>query len=292
MIHTKGIGSRIFDGANYLFLLMITLLTFIPFYYILVASLSPIKQVLTSSIILWPEEFTFDAYKLILSTPAFIRALFFTIYITAAGTVINMLFSTSLAYTLSKKRFRGRRVILMMILFSMLFNGGMIPTFLVVKGMGMIDSIWALLIPGAISAFNLIILKNFFMNIPEALEESARIDGCSNLGVLFRIVLPLSLPALATFTMFYAVGNWNQFFAAIIYENSSKFWTLQVVLRQLVIVGDTTGYGQTVDDLNKAVFPETLKYAAIIIATVPILMVYPFLQKYFTKGVLLGSVKE
>ncbi|SFM17702.1 putative aldouronate transport system permease protein [Paenibacillus sp. 1_12] len=292
MIHNKGLGSRIFDGFNYIFLMVVTLLTFIPFYYVLVASLSPVKQVLTSNIILWPDEFTLDAYHMIMSNPSFVRALLFTLYITVTGTLTNMLFTTSLAYTLSKKRFRGRRVILILVIFSMLFSGGMIPTFLVVKGLGMLNTIWALLIPGAISAFNLIILKNFFLSIPESLEESARIDGCSNFGVLFRIVLPLSLPALATFTMFYAVGNWNQFFAPIIYENNSKFWTLQVVLRQLVIVGDTTGYGQTVDDFNKAAFPETLKYAAIIVATVPILLIYPFLQKYFTKGVLLGSIKE
>jgi putative aldouronate transport system permease protein len=292
MIRNQGAGSRIFDCANYLLLFLIALLTFAPFYYVLVASFSPIKQVLTESVIVWPEKFAFDAYDLILSTPAFVRALFFTLFITAAGTFVNMLFTSTLAYALSKKRFRGRKHILMLIVFSMLFSGGMIPTFLVVKGLGMINTIWALLIPGAISAFNLIVLKNFFAGIPEALEESARMDGCSNFGVLLRIALPLSLPALASFTLFYAVGNWNQFFAPIIYENNSRYWTVQVVLRQLVIIGDIQGYGQVVDDSNRAVFPETLKYAAIVIATLPILMIYPFLQKYFVKGVMLGSVKE
>lgn len=292
MIRGHSWGSRIFDGLNYMILTLITIVTFVPFYYVFVASLSPVKQVLTSSIILWPEQFTLDAYHLILSNDAFVRSLLFTIFITIAGTAVNMLFTTSLAYPLSKKRFQGRGAVLMMVVFSMLFSGGMIPTYLVVKELGMLNTIWALLIPGAVSAFNLIILKNFFMSIPESLEESARMDGCRNFGVLFRIVLPLSMPALATFTLFYSVGNWNQFFAPIIYENNSRYWTLQVVLRQLVIIGDTTGYGQAADDFDKAVFPETLKYAAIIIATIPIVLIYPFLQKYFTKGVLLGSIKE
>jgi putative aldouronate transport system permease protein len=292
MIRARGVGSRVFDGVNYLLLFIIALLTFIPFYYVIVASMSPIKQVLTDSIILWPEEFTFTAYHMILNTPSFVRALFFTIFITVAGTFVNMLLTSSLGYSLSKKRFHARKVILMLIVFSMMFSGGLIPTYLVIKGLGMINTFWALMIPGAISAFNLIVLKNFFASIPEALEESAKIDGCSNFGIFLRIVLPLSLPALASFTLFYAVGNWNQFFGPIMYENNSRFWTIQVVLRQLVIIGDSTGYGQVVDDSNKAAFPETLKYAAIVVATLPILMIYPFLQKYFVKGVLLGSVKE
>ncbi|TVY11750.1 carbohydrate ABC transporter permease [Paenibacillus cremeus] len=291
MIRNRGAASRVFDGANYVILAILALVTFLPFYYVIVASMSPIKQVLTESVILWPEKFDFTAYHMILTTPSFIRALFFTIYVTVIGTFINMLLTATLSYSLSKKRFRARKVILMLIVFSMMFSGGLIPTYLVVKGMGMINTFWALVIPGAISAFNLIVLKNFFASIPEALEESARIDGCSNTGIFVRIVLPLSLPALASFTLFYAVGNWNQFFAPIMYENNSRFWTVQVVLRQLVIIGDSTGYGQT-DDSNKTAFPETLKYAAIIVATLPILLFYPFLQKYFVKGVMLGSVKE
>jgi putative aldouronate transport system permease protein len=292
MIRNRGVGSRIFDSANYLILFFVALVTFIPFYYVIVASVSPIKQVLTESIILWPEKFTFTSYHMILTTPSFVRALLFTIFITVVGTAINMLFTSTLGYSLSKKRFRARKTILMLIVFSMMFSGGLIPTYLVVKQLGMINSFWALMLPGAISAFNLIVLKNFFASIPEALEDSARIDGCSNFGIFVRIALPLSLPALASFTLFYAVGNWNQFFAAIMYMNNSRYWTLQVVLRQLVIIGDSTGYGQVLDDASKTAFPETLKYAAIVVATLPILMVYPFLQKYFVKGVLMGSVKE
>lgn len=292
MIRNRGVSGRIFDGANYLSLFLVAVITFIPFYYVIVASLSPIKQVLTESIILWPEKFTLTSYQMILTTPSFVRALLFTIFITVVGTAINMLFTSTLGYSLSKKRFRARRSILMLIVFSMMFSGGLIPTYLVVKQLGMINSLWALMLPGAISAFNLIVLKNFFASIPQALEDSARIDGCSNFGIFMRIALPLSLPALASFTLFYAVGNWNQFFAAIMYMNNSRYWTLQVVLRQLVIIGDSTGYGQVIDDANKTAFPETLKYAAIVVATLPILMVYPFLQKYFVQGVLMGSVKE
>jgi putative aldouronate transport system permease protein len=162
---------------------------------------------------------------------------------------------------------------------------------MIVKATGLLNSIWALILPNAISAFNLIIMKNFFQSIPEELEEAAKIDGCRNLGTLFRIVLPLSMPALATFTLFYAVGHWNQFFLAVMYITDSDLWPVQVVLRQMIMEGNTQDFEQQLDTLQIQVLPATIKMAAIIVATVPILFVYPFLQKHFAKGVLLGSVK-
>jgi putative aldouronate transport system permease protein len=180
---------------------------------------------------------------------------------------------------------------MLMVLFTMLFSGGMIPTFLVVKTLGLLNSYWALILPGAISAFNLIILKNFFQQLPEGLEESAKIDGCGDLGLLFRIVLPLSLPALATFAMFYSVGHWNTFFSAILYINDSTKWPIQVLLRQIVILSQG-GIGDSAQFESNFVPPsETIKMATIVVSTVPILLVYPFLQKHFAKGVLLGSIK-
>jgi len=186
---------------------------------------------------------------------------------------------------------KGRSVILFLILFTMLFSGGMIPSFLVVKELGLLNSFWSVIIPAGISAFNLIILKNFFQGIPEALEESARIDGCSNTGALFRIVLPLSMPAIATFTLFYSVGHWNQFFTSIMYVTDSSLWPIQVILRQMIIEGSVEEFKAAIADGNIQTMPTTIQMAAIVVATIPILLVYPFLQKHFAKGVMLGSVK-
>ncbi|MDQ1913475.1 carbohydrate ABC transporter permease [Paenibacillus sp. GD4] len=289
MHYKPSFGSRLFDTANVLILALFSLITLFPFLYIMATSLAPLQQVLRGGVILWPEKVTWDAYQTIFGNTHFVRSLYTTVFITVLGTLTNLLFTVFMAYPLAKKRLKGREVILFLVVFSILFSGGMIPTYMVVKGTGLINTLWALIIPGAISAFNLIILKNFFQSIPEELEEAARIDGCKNLGVLSRIVLPLSLPALATFTLFYAVGHWNQFFAAIMYVTKSSLWPIQVVLRQMIIEGSTQEFEVAMGELK--IIPTTIKMAAIIVATVPILFVYPFLQKHFAKGVLLGSVK-
>ncbi|MCS7458669.1 carbohydrate ABC transporter permease [Paenibacillus doosanensis] len=289
-MHTKPTwGSRLFDAANTLFLIACSLITLFPFLYILATSLAPLQQVLRGGVILWPETFTWDAYRTIFSNTHFVRSLYTTFFITVVGTFTNLLLTTFMAYPLAKKRLKGRGVILFLVVFSILFNGGLIPSYMIVKSLGLINTVWSLIIPGAISAFNLIIMKNFFQAIPEELEEAARIDGCKNWGVLFRIVLPLSMPALATFTLFYAVGHWNQFFAAVMYVTKPNLWPIQVVLRQMIIEGSTQDFEVAMGELK--IIPTTIKMAAIIVATVPILFVYPFLQKHFAKGVLLGSVK-
>ncbi|MFH5184964.1 carbohydrate ABC transporter permease [Paenibacillus sp. TAB 01] len=283
------LGSRAFDTANLIVLTLCAFITLFPFIYIMATSLAPLQQVLRGGVILWPEQVTWDAYTTIFSNAHFVRSLYTTFFITVVGTLTNLLFTTFMAYPLAKKRLKGRRIILFLVVFSILFSGGLIPSYMIVKSLGMINTVWSLIVPGAISAFNLIIMKNFFQSIPEELEEAARIDGCKNLGVLFRIVLPLSMPALATFTLFYAVGHWNQFFAAVIYVTKSNLWPIQVVLRQMIIEGSTQEFEQAMGELK--IIPTTIKMAAIIVATVPILFVYPFLQKHFAKGVLLGSVK-
>lgn len=284
--------SKLFNVINILLMLVLGLSTLFPFIYILATSLSPIEQVLRGGVILWPERFTWDAYKLILSNDNFLRSVYVTTLVTVIGTFTNLALTAFMAYPLSKKGLNGRRTIMLMVVFSMLFSGGMIPTYIVVKETGLLNSIWSLILPGAISAFNLIILKNFFQNIPDELEEAARIDGCRNFGVLFRIVLPLSMPALATFTLFYAVGNWNQFFNAVLYITKPSLWTVQVFLRQMIFQGSTQDVLSQAGLASEAqIVPTTIQMAAIIVATVPILIVYPFLQKHFAKGVLLGSVK-
>jgi putative aldouronate transport system permease protein len=292
MMINKSIGSRIFDGFNYSFLLLFALVTIVPFIYIVSVSFAEPQEVLRRGFILFPTSFSLEGYQYIFSTSTIVNSLFVTVGITVVGTFINLMFTSLLAYPLSRQDFDGRKLCMMLIVFTMLFNGGILPTFLVVKSLGMLNSYWSLLIPNAISAFNLIVVVSFFRQLPEGLEEAAKIDGCSDLGLLFRIVLPLSAPVLATFALFYAVGHWNTFFSAILYINDSKMWPIQVWLRQIVIlsqggIGDSTQFDQ-----NYVAPPsQIIKMAVIVISTVPILIVYPFLQKHFAKGVMLGSVK-
>ncbi|MGQ7890221.1 carbohydrate ABC transporter permease [Paenibacillus sp. WC2504] len=288
----KSIGSRIFDGFNYTFLTLFALVTLLPFIYIISVSFAEPEEVLRRGFILFPTSFSLEGYRYIFSTQTIVNSLFVTIGITVVGTFINLLFTSLLAYPLSRQDFEGRKLFMMLIVFTMLFHGGILPTFLVVKALGMLNSYWSLLIPNAISAFNLIVVVSFFRQLPEGLEEAAKIDGCSDVGLLFRIVLPLSTPVLATFALFYAVGHWNTFFNAIMYINDSKMWPIQVWLRQIVIlsqggIGDSTQFDQ-----NYIAPPsQIIKMAVIVISTVPILLVYPFLQKHFAKGVMIGSVK-
>lgn len=285
-------GSRIFDYLNIVLLSVFALLTVLPFIYVIAGSFATQKELLTRGFILFPTEFTLDAYKYIFSTPTLVKSLFVTIYITLFGTLINIFLTCLMAYPLARKDMDFRRPILMLIVFTMLFSGGMIPTFLVVKQLGMINTYWSLLIPGAISAFNLIIIRNFFQQLPESLEESAKIDGCNDLSVFFRIVIPLSMPAIATFSLFYAVGHWNTYFNAVLYINDNTKWPIQVLLRQFVILASGGIGDSTVMEADYVAPPEqSLKMAVIVVSTLPILLVYPFLQKHFAKGVLLGSVK-
>ncbi|MEK3787201.1 MULTISPECIES: carbohydrate ABC transporter permease [Paenibacillus] len=285
-------GSRIFDYLNITLLSAFALLTVLPFIYVIAGSFATQKELLTRGFILFPTEFSLDAYKYIFSTPTLVKSLFVTIYITLFGTLINIFLTCLMAYPLARKDMDFRRPILMLIVFTMLFSGGMIPTFLVVKQLGMINTYWSLLIPGAISAFNLIIIRNFFQQLPESLEESAKIDGCNDLSVFFRIVIPLSMPAIATFSLFYAVGHWNTYFNAVLYINDNTKWPIQVLLRQFVILASGGIGDSTAMEADYVAPPEqSLKMAVIVVSTLPILLVYPFLQKHFAKGVLLGSVK-
>ncbi len=292
MVQDKSIGNRIFDTANVIVLGVFALVTVIPFLYVIAGSFATQHELLERGFILFPTEFSLSAYEFIFSTSTLVRSLLVTIFITVVGTLINLIFTCLMAYPMARRDLDFRKPIQLMVIFTMLFSGGMIPTFLVVKNLHMIDTYWALLLPGAISAFNLIIIRSFFQQLPDGLEESAKIDGASDPGILLKIVLPLSMPVLATFSLFYAVGHWNTFFSAVLYINDSTKWPIQVLLRQIVILsqggslGDTTAFEQDFVPPDQAV-----KMAVIVISTIPILVVYPFLQKHFAKGVLLGSVK-
>ncbi|WP_168120414.1 carbohydrate ABC transporter permease [Paenibacillus sp. HB172176] len=284
--------SRIFDVSLAIVLAIFAMLSFIPFLYVVAASFTSSAELLRKGFVLFPTSFSLDGYRYIFSTSTITRSLCVTIILAVVGTLINLFATVLMAYPLARKDLAGRRFLMLMIVFTLIFSGGMIPTYLVVKSLHLLDSYWSLVLPGLINAFNLIVLKNFFQQLPEGLEESARIDGCSDYGVLFRIVLPLSGSALATFGLFYAVGHWNTFFNAILYMNDAHKWPIQVWLRQIIILSQGgIGDSQNFDDSFIVPPPAIIKMAVIVISTVPILLVYPFLQRHFAKGVLLGSVK-
>ncbi|MCY8918366.1 carbohydrate ABC transporter permease [Bacillus atrophaeus] len=283
-------AGRVFDVCNILFLGGVGAITILPFFYIIAGSFATEAELAQRSFFIFPKTFTLDAYRYVFSTPTFIRSMGVSIFITVVGTAVQLFFTFTMAYPLAKRHVKGRNLLLNLVIFSMLFSGGMIPTYIVVKSLGLLDSYWALILPMAINPFNLIIIKNFFQQLPRELEESAKIDGCSEIGVFWRIALPLSKPVIATFALFYAVGIWNDFFHALLYINDSAKWPLQMVLRQVTILSDLTAANG--DMVQNTVPPEQgIKLAVIVIATIPILAVYPFLQKHFAKGILIGSVK-
>jgi len=288
----RTVPGTIFDVTNYLFLAAFGIAAVLPFIYVIAGSFASDTELTQRSVFLIPETVTTAAYKFIFSTDTILKSIWVSIYITVVGTVINLFFTVTMAYPLARRSLMGRNLVLNMVIFSMLFGGGLIPTYLVIRELGMLDTLWALMIPGAISAFNLIIVKNFFQELPPELEEAAKIDGCTELGLLWKIVLPLSKPVLATFTLFYAVGHWNNFFSALLYINDPSKWPLQVMLRQIVLLSQAAAGDLNSMDPNFVKPPDqSIKMAVIVVGTIPILLVYPFLQKHFAKGVLIGSVK-
>ncbi|GIO98080.1 putative ABC transporter permease protein YtcP [Paenibacillus lautus] len=291
MVQDKTISSRIFDIVNYTLLLIIGLVTILPFLHVIAGSFTTVTELAQKQFVLFPTVWSLDAYKYVFSTNTVFRSLGVSVGVTFLGTLFSMLLTCLMAYGLSRRDLDGRNFIMFMVLFTMLFSGGMIPTFLVVKEMGLIDTYAALIVPTAINAFNLIIMRNFFQNLPEGLEESAKIDGAGDWGILFRIVIPLSMPAIATISLFYAVTYWNTYMSAILYLNDATKWPVQVILRQIVILA--SGLAADTSGMDEFVRPpeQTVKMAVIVIATLPILCVYPFLQKHFAKGALLGSIK-
>ena len=289
-IKRRSVGDIIANVVIYILLTLIAVIMVIPFIYVIAASFATEAEIQTRPIFFIPDSPTLDAYARIfdmndMGTRVF-HSLLISVCVTAIGTFINLFFTTTMAYGLSRTNLIGKKPLLNMVLFTMVFGGGMIPLFLVVKGLGMYDTYAALILPGAISAYNMIIVRNFFMELPRELEEAASIDGCSDIGIFIKIALPLSLPCLATFGLFYAVGHWNNYCGALLYlEDSTKF-PFQLVLRNIVM---QTAETQT--DPNALIPEDTLKMAVIVIGTVPILIVYPFLQKHFAAGVMVGAVK-
>lgn len=283
------LGSRLFNLVNYGLLLLIALACLIPFVNVVASSFASTEEVVRKKLVLFPTTFSLDAYRYIFSTPTIFKGLGVSAGTTLVGTLVSMVLTVLMAYGLSRKYLAGRNSINFIVVLSMLFSGGMIPTFLVVKSVGLINSYWSLIIPVAINAFNLIIMRNFFQALPESLEESAKIDGANDFGILWKIMLPLALPSIATISLFYGVTYWNTYMNAILYLNDSEKWPLQILLRQIVIVSSgMQGENTSVDVIPPA---QTIKMAVIVVATVPMLAAYPVVQKHFTKGALLGAVK-
>ncbi|QHW31427.1 carbohydrate ABC transporter permease [Paenibacillus rhizovicinus] len=290
----RTLSDRIADGINLFLLLLLAFVMIFPFYYIIAVSFSSYEEYVNTELLLFPKTWVLDAYRFIFDSKEFIRSIGVTVYITIVGSVVSLLLTSTMAFALTR-RLWGQRFYLFLVLFTFIFGAGMIPTYLIVKATGLIDSYWSLIIPDAIGSFNLIVMRQFFLSIPEELNEAAVIDGANDLQIFTRIILPLSKPALAAFGLFYAVSQWNTYFTAILYLNDPAKWTVQVILRQIVILDDATNtLASAARDAAQSAHlppPETIGMAAIILATVPILIVYPFLQKHFAKGVMLGSVK-
>ena len=263
----KTVGDHVFNAITYIVMTFVLVVTLYPFWYVVVGSVSSMAHLIKNGFVLWPDGLHLDAY----------------------GTALSMLLTILGGFVLSLKKLPGRVFFTFFFVFTMMFGGGLVPTFLVVSRLGMIDTLFALIVPGAISTYNMILMRNFFESVPESLYEAASIDGETLPGYVFHILLPLSGAAIATITLFYAVGYWNDYFSSIIYIRNNRLWPMQTVLRQVLQTAQMNN--MMYDDAKKGVAPETLKDAMIVVTMIPILCVYPFVQKHFVKGVMIGSIK-
>lgn len=280
-------SEKLYMTIVYAVLVLVGFAAVFPLLYVVSVSVTPYEELMKyGGFRIIPETFTFSAYSVFLRDPVIPNAYKVTVFVTVVGTAVNLLLTMLMAYPLSKSYLPGKKAVMLAIVFTLLFSGGVVPTYLVVKATGLINSVWAMILPSAVAAFNLLIMKTFFENLPDALDESARIDGAGEMRILLSIVLPISAPIMATIGLFYAVGHWNTFFPAIMYINDSTLHPLQVILRGIL------NRSMNPDVQLEEVLPtETLQMAAVVLTSLPIVIVYPFIQKYFTQGVLLGSIK-
>lgn len=290
---SKSGADKAFDILNYVLLTICLLVVAYPLYFILIASLSNPADVYAGKVLLWPSGFTLDGYKRILSYESFFTGYRNTLLYTVVGTLINVVITIPGAYALSRKDLAGRNVMMMMVTFTMIFSGGLIPTYLLVLDLGLYNTMWALILPGAVSAWNLVVARTFFQQtIPDELLEAARLDGATNTQFFLRIVMPLSQSIVAVMVLFYAVNHWNSYFNAMIYLKSADKYPLQLVLRSILF---ENSLGDMVEDAATLALQQRLgdliKYGVIIAASLPLLILYPFLQRYFVQGVMIGAVK-
>ena len=293
MIHDKGWFSRSFDSFNYVFLTVFALLCLAPMVHIFAVSLSGRAPATAGYVSFWPIDFTLENYEEVMGSRTFSRSFIISVVRVLTGTSLNMALIVLTSYPLSKtpRVFKGRTIFIWFFVFAMLFNGGLIPTFLVVRSLGLLNTLGSLILPNALPIFSMILMMNFFRSVPIELEESAVIDGASHWRVLWHIYIPLSLPAIATLTLLSAVNHWNAWFDGLIYMTDTANYPMQTFLRTVVVELDLTNVGIDPRDLQR-LSDRAIRGAQIIVATVPILVVYPFLQRYFISGIKLGAIKE
>ncbi|MDU0199595.1 carbohydrate ABC transporter permease [Paenibacillus sp. MAH-36] len=285
-------GDKIFVISLYVILSLLLVIVLYPLIYILSSSFSSPAAVTSGRVWLWPVEFSLKGYAQLMDNPKIMTGYANSLFYTAAGTLISVALTIMMAYPLSRKTFKGRNVLMMLVTFTLLFTGGLIPTYLVVKQMGLIDTRWALLIPNAIWVWQVIIARTFFQtSIPDELIDSSELDGCSDLRFMWSVVIPLSKPIIAVLFLMYAVGQWNAYFDALIYLKTAQLFPLQLILRSIIILNNSSNATDALKLVERQQLAELLKYSLIVVATIPVLIIYPFVQRYFVQGMLVGSVK-
>ncbi len=288
----RTLGQRTFTVINTAALTLLALVTLYPLLYVVFASFSnPTEFAKHTGILLWPTGYSLEAYKVVLEKPEIWTGYGNTLFYVIVGTVVNMAFTISLAYVVSRPGLYWNKIIMLLIIFTMYFQGGLIPTYLLVNNMGLVDTRWAPILPTAISTFNLIILRTGFAGVPVSLEEAAKIDGASPFRIMVKIIFPLAMPTIAVIILYYAVQHWNSWFQEMIYLRDQDLYPLQLYLRQILIDNQQDDMVMATRTADQQALSEIIKYSTIMVSTVPILLVYPFLQKYFTKGVMIGAVK-
>jgi putative aldouronate transport system permease protein len=290
----SSVGGRVFDALNYAILIVLCILMLYPFWYVLVASFSaPHVVAVARGSLLWPQGWTSAAYKRVFENPIIGIAYFNTIFYVVMGTAINIVMTALAAYSLSRRHLWGRLIIMRLIVFTMFFSGGLIPLYLLVKAMGLLNTRWPLLLHNAIITFNFIIMRTGFAQMPDSLEESAKLDGCNDFVILLRIYFPLAMPIVAVMLLYYGVYHWNSWFWAMVYLRERNLYPLQLILREILIANDMSSMMSSSDlGRDEEMIAITIQYATIIITMAPVTVLYPFLQRYFVKGMLLGSIKE
>ncbi len=290
MVRDRSVSAKVFEAVVHIVMICVVLLTLLPVIHVISISFSSAAAISRGDVGLWPVEFSVSAYTAIFKSGNVPRSFLNSVYYTALGTAINMLLTTMMAYPLSRTYLTFRKFYNVLVLITMFFSGGLIPTFLTVKNLGLYNTVWAIVLPGAISTWNLIIMRTFFMGLPAELEESAQLDGANDFTIFARIILPLSKASIATIALFYGVGHWNNWFSGMIYFKNSKSYPLQTILRSIVINSEVSDE-ITVDEVINSISAEGIKYSTLVVSMVPMMAVYPFIQKYFVKGVMIGSLK-
>lgn len=288
-------SDKIYGVFSHIIILLVMVILVYPIWAVVVASFSDPTELYKSSFHFWPETVTLDSYKLVFRDDSFLTGIWNSVKYTAVGTFINVILNICAAYPLSKRNFKGQSLLMKLFTFTMFFSGGIVPTYILINKMHLIDSFWVMILPSAIGTFNVILMRTYFQtNIPQELEDAASVDGCTNFKFLIRIALPLSIPIIVVVALYYGVGHWNDYFTAMMYLTKRQLYPLQLVLREILLENEA---GKMLNVATDAAYAERmmsrmgLKYAVIVISTIPILVIYPFVQKFFSKGVMVGAVK-